>query len=211
MTLARAVVDELNLQGAQVSGQANVELTELTCDGSFDGFTADDLSVDLSAVNRAAPSARLTMLQAVADTAREAGDLDLANEATYRRFVELNRDGPWIKRAADMVFYRGITGYLVKPLRPLAGLLVLLLIGTTVRFVASGRERVPRRQEAGFFAASPSDFASTCDRLGVALGETGRAIVRPRRSFRPVRTSSWPGPSGACWSIWCRRSCSSSW
>ena len=97
ITLAQAVVDELVLQGAQVAGRANIELALLTCEASFDGLTADSLAVDLSAVDRAGPAARQSMYKTVVETATESGDLELANEATYRRYVDLNRGDAWPK------------------------------------------------------------------------------------------------------------------
>ena len=63
----------------------------LTCEASFDGLTADSLTVDLSAVDGAGPAARQSMYKTMVETAKEGGDLELANEATYRRYVDLNR------------------------------------------------------------------------------------------------------------------------
>ena len=187
ITLSQALVDELKLQGAQVTGRANLELDTLTCNASFDGFSAADLSIDFSAIDRAAPSARLTMLQTVAETAREAGDLDLANEATYRRFVELNRDDPFPKRTLDTVFLRGMTGYFVKPLRPLVCLLVLLLIGTAIRFVASGRQRAPGN-------VPPSDSPTeTPDDTTVRVAEAAPANIRDfETALTPTPTDAPP-------------------
>ena len=173
ITLAQAIVDELVLQGAQVAGRANVDVALLTCDASFDGLSADSLAVDLSAVERAGPAARQSMYKTVVDTAREGGDLELANEATYRRYVDLNRGDAWPKATLDNVFYRGVAGYMVKPLRPLVCLLLLWLIGTMVRYVASMRQT----------ASDPP--LTVADHLGVALGEAGRAIIRPTPKLPP--------------------------
>ena len=167
ITLAQAVVDELILQGAQVAGRANIELTELTCVASFDGLAADSLTVDLAAVDRAGPAARQSMYKTIVETAKEGGDLELANEATYRRYVDLNSGDAWPKATLDNVFYRGMAGYMVKPLRPLVCLLVLWLVGTIVRYVTSIRPT----------AGGPP--LTVADHLGVALGEAGRAIIRP--------------------------------
>ena len=168
ITLAQAVVDELVLQGAQVAETANIELAVLNCEASFDGLAADSLTVDLSAVDRAGPAARQSMYKTIVDTAKEGGDLELANEATYRRYVDLNSDDAWPKATLDNVFYRGMAGYMVKPLRPLVCLLVLWLVGTMVRYVTSIRQT----------ADGPSRV-TVADHLGVALGEAGRAIIRP--------------------------------
>jgi hypothetical protein len=181
ITLAQAVVDELVLQGAQVAGRANVELALLTCEASFDGLSADSLTVDLAAVDRAGPAARQSMYKTIVDTAKEAGDLELANEATYRRYVDLNRDDAWPKATLDNIFYRGMAGYMVKPLRPLVCLLVLWLAGTVVRFVTS-----PRQTAGG----PPLTIA---DSLGVALGEAGRAIIRPTPKLpQGANLLTWP-------------------
>ena len=113
------------------------------------------------------------MYKTVVDTAREGGDLELANEATYRRYVDLNRGDAWPKATLDNVFYRGVAGYMVKPLRPLVCLLLLWLIGTMVRYVASMRQT----------ASDPP--LTVADHLGVALGEAGRAIIRPTPKLPP--------------------------
>ena len=173
ITLAHAVVDELVLQGAQVAERANIQLAVLTCEASFDGLPTDSLTVDLSAVDRAGPTARQSMYRTVVETAKEAGDLELANEATYRRFVDLNRGDAWPKATLDTVFYRGVAGYMVKPLRPLVWLLVLWLVGTMVRYVVSIRQT----------AEGPP--LTVADHLGVALGEAGRAIIRPTPKLPP--------------------------
>ena len=174
ITLAHAVVDELLLQGAQVSGRANIELALLTCDASFDGLSADSLTVDLSAVDRAGPAARQSMYKTVVETATESGDLELANEATYRRYVDLNRGDAWPKATLDNVFYRGMAGYMVKPLRPLVCLLVLWFVGTMVRYVVSMRQ-----------PAADGPALTAADHLGVAMGEAGRAIIRPTPKLPP--------------------------
>jgi hypothetical protein len=181
ITLAQAVVDELVLQGAQVAGRANVELAVLNCEASFDGLAADSLTVDLAAVDRAGPAARQSMYKTIVETAKEGGDLELANEATYRRYVDLNSGDAWPKATLDNVFYRGMAGYMVKPLRPLVCLLLLWFVGTMVRYVTS----------MGQTAGGPP--LTVADHLGVALGEAGRAIIRPTPKLPPgSNLLTWP-------------------
>ena len=198
ITLAQAVVDELVLQGAQVAGRANIELALLNCEASFDGLAADSLTVDLSAVDAAGPAARQSMYKTIVETAKEGGDLELANEATYRRYVDLNSGDAWPKATLDNVFYRGMAGYMVKPLRPLVCLLLLWLVGTMVRYVTS------IRQTAG---GPPLTGKSLTTSAWPSARPVGPSSARPRSC--PLGRTCSRGRASAGWrSIWRRRSCS---
>jgi hypothetical protein len=109
-----------------------------------------------------------------------------------------------------------MAGYMVKPLRPLVCLLLLWLAGTAVRYVTSVRQTADGRPaleplavsggraslrsgdgelggEASSLAASRTPPLTVADNLGVALGEAGRAIIRPTPKLPPgSNLLTWP-------------------
>jgi uncharacterized protein YjbI with pentapeptide repeats len=68
------------------------------------------------------------MLELIESSAKARGDLATANDADYRLHVLASRRDHWPRRALDIVFYRGIAGYFVRPLRPLIALVALALV-----------------------------------------------------------------------------------
>lgn len=78
---------------------------------------------------------QLEALRRIESTAKEAGNLDLANDARYRLQEVASRDDWPPRRLADIVLYRWVAGYLVRPLRPLIWLLGLILLASLVRTV----------------------------------------------------------------------------
>jgi uncharacterized protein YjbI with pentapeptide repeats len=115
-------------------------------DAEFDdanGMTMDqlqvrDLVLDVAAVKGISEKKqRSAVLGMIEESAKQRGDLATANDAHYK-LRELRSEGYnafWA--ALDYVFYRGIAGYFVRPLRPL---LVLAVIATLVALV---RTRAP--------------------------------------------------------------------
>lgn len=95
-----------------------------------------DLNMDVgfvSSVNDPDPSQRerdqRAVLSTIENSAKARGDLSEANDAHYA-FQKLKSRHYWaLWRALDYVFYRGVAGYLVRPLRPL---LVLLALATLI-------------------------------------------------------------------------------
>jgi hypothetical protein len=82
------------------------------------------------------------ILAKIERTARDAGDIPLANDARFRMLQIDGARSPFPKRQLDWVFYEQLSGYLVRPLRPLRTLLILILLGTVARYlVDSYRER----------------------------------------------------------------------
>ena len=96
---------------------------------------ARDLVLDVDAVPMIDdPADQRTILQAVEESAKSRGDLGAANDAHYALLASKSEDywGGW--RVLDLVFYRGIAGYFVRPFRPLLVLLALAIVLSLVRF-----------------------------------------------------------------------------
>jgi len=73
------------------------------------------------------------VLAVIESSAKDRGDLGVANDAHYQAelLVAKHYHEPW--RALDYVFYRGIAGYFVRPLRPIGVLLVLVVLLALLR------------------------------------------------------------------------------
>ena len=94
--------------------------------------TTLELSVD-NALHAVDPSERAAILQRIESSAKNAGDLGLANDAHYQlQVISSQSDSPPL-HFLDFVFYRTLAGYLVRPLQPLVALLVLAALITLVR------------------------------------------------------------------------------
>ena len=89
------------------------------------------------------------VLRVIETSAKDRGDLGVANDAYYRlRVLTSNHYGqPW--RALDYVFYRGVAGYLVRPLRPLLVLLVMVVLFAVIRAFRAQRSEDPERRSRG--------------------------------------------------------------
>ena len=77
------------------------------------------------------------VLELIESSAKDRGDLGVANDAHYQDEILASRHyhEPW--RALDYVFYRGVAGYLVRPLRPILVLLTLVVLLALVRVAFS--------------------------------------------------------------------------
>jgi uncharacterized protein YjbI with pentapeptide repeats len=87
------------------------------------------------------PTDQQPVLGLLEATAQGRGDLGVANDALYAKRVLISRGYPWPKRVLDTVFYRAIAGYLVRPFRPLAALVLLAALMTLIRLFALRRPR----------------------------------------------------------------------
>lgn len=85
---------------------------------------------------------KIKILQQVEITARSRGQTDIANNARFM-WLDLSRQTHHdpLANVADLVFYRLIAGYLVKPLSPLRALLVVVALATIVRAIAAVTHR----------------------------------------------------------------------
>jgi uncharacterized protein YjbI with pentapeptide repeats len=106
---------------------------------SFDhtSTTALDLTVG-DAVKAVRPADLPTVLGLIESSAKEQGDLGRANDAHYERKVLESRHDGWLGHALDVFFYRWIAGYLVRPLQPLAALLILAALATALHVGRKG-------------------------------------------------------------------------
>lgn len=98
-----------------------------------------DLVMDVEDVRHVAnPDDRRAVLQTIEESAKARGDLDIANDAHYALRVLREQSYSPLGRALDYVFYRGIAGYFVRPIRPV---LVLVLLVTVAAAIRAGRTR----------------------------------------------------------------------
>ncbi|HEV7523502.1 MAG TPA: pentapeptide repeat-containing protein [Acidimicrobiia bacterium] len=148
----------LNISGTSVADKATLRTVNLpnksrtdVCDDPHklfvSGFTAGDLSMDQSLIalvpndpNDPNDDAKRKILSQIEVSARASGTVADANQAHY---ALLALDGGQKSRAARILdgIYRDVGGYLVRPSRPLVALLLLIVIGTFVRYV---RRRILR-------------------------------------------------------------------
>ncbi len=99
----------------------------------------------------------VNLLRRIESSAKRAENFALANDAFYERQILLSHQYSTPRRVMDIVFYRTIAGYLVRPFRPLFTLLVLLAVLSIIRALRRSREAAgARRLERA--AAFSSDF-----------------------------------------------------
>jgi uncharacterized protein YjbI with pentapeptide repeats len=110
---------------------------------------AQDLDMSVGDTLRAVdnPTDQKLVLSKIEASAKAHGDLGLANNALYAR-QELKSDRYWLPwRVLDFAFYRWVAGYLVRPLRPLAWLLLLALVASILRDATFKERRKARLAE----------------------------------------------------------------
>jgi uncharacterized protein YjbI with pentapeptide repeats len=127
-------------------------------------------------------------LRLIEQSAKNRGDLGVANDAYYEeRVLASNGYGPEL-HALDVVFYRWIAGYLVRPWHPLLALLVLMVVFAAIRGISRVLASTTR-------SASFSRRARRLTLGGVSLLDTAGAVVGGRtddgtddgvRAFRRV-------------------------
>jgi hypothetical protein len=81
---------------------------------------------------------RERVLRLIETGAKGRGDLGVANDARFSLEVLKSRDEPWPRRLLNVVFYRLIAGYFVRPLHPIVALLTLVAIVSLLRVLTSG-------------------------------------------------------------------------
>jgi uncharacterized protein YjbI with pentapeptide repeats len=138
-----AVLTGLFLQGTQVTGVASFDQAQLQGSLDLEKFTASQIVLDIGALSSVAGvSAGRAILAKIERTARDAGDIPLANAARFRMLQIDGERSAFPRRQVDWVFYEEVAGYLVRPLRPLRTLLFLILVGTAARYLVDAyRER----------------------------------------------------------------------
>lgn len=109
---------------------------------AMDRLQVRDLVMDIDAValiEDGARGERRRVLETIEESAKARDDLAEANNAHYRLQVMQSEEYGAVVHALDYVFYRGVAGYFVRPLRPLLVLLALVLIVSVGRELRAGR------------------------------------------------------------------------
>lgn len=109
---------------------------------AMDRLQVRDLVMEIDAValiEDGARGERRRVLEAIEESAKARDDLAEANDAHYRLQVMQSKEHGAVVRALDYVFYRGVAGYFVRPLRPLLVLLGLVLVVAVGRELRGGR------------------------------------------------------------------------
>lgn len=151
-------------------------------------FLAAELRMDISATKLiVGDSNRRRVLAMIETTARERGDLDVANDAYFERRKLISKNYSTPKRLADFVFYRMLAGYFVRPLNPLLALAVFALTGALIR----SSKRL-RGQHSSLTAAHySSGSAGAPIRWGQLLGQARRGVAELWRYFQLVLSEYW--------------------
>jgi uncharacterized protein YjbI with pentapeptide repeats len=175
---------DLSLEGTQVAGAASFDASNLQGDLDLEKFTAARIVLDIGALTHvASESSARTILSTIEKTAREAGDIPLANSARFRLLQIDGARSAFPRRQLDWAFYEETAGYLVRPLRPLRTLALLILLGTAARYVVDAR-----RARQGVVVAAGAHVAAMNNRVRVGHELTGflqrfsRAVIA---SLRP--------------------------
>jgi Pentapeptide repeats (9 copies) len=90
------------------------------------------------ALSSVAGADRTLVLQMIESSAAKANDLGTANDAHYARLELESHNEWWGLRVLNAVFYRGIAGYLVRPLHPVVALVALAVLVTLARVIYHG-------------------------------------------------------------------------
>ena len=149
--------------------------------------------LDLGALNSVAGvTAARVILATVERTARENGDIPLANAARFRMLQIDGERSAFPRRQLDWIFYEQLTGYLVRPLRPLRTLLLLILVGTAARYLVDAY-----RERNGQLVVAGADTAVMVRKVRVGHEVTGLLQrVSARRHRQPASQAEHPVARG---------------
>ena len=131
---------EANFHGLTTPSLLSLSGVRLVKEGELilDEISLGDLTMDVRLVDGVrGPDVQETLLAKMESSSQRRGDLIAANEARYRLLSLRSTSTRGVGRFFDRVLYRGLGGYLVRPLHPLASFAVVLLIGGVVRAGAS--------------------------------------------------------------------------
>jgi hypothetical protein len=173
------------------TGEDSVTLRDVEITGapSFTAFKATDLRLDFSTVEKISTGqARMEILSVIEASARGRGDLDVANEAQFRRqAIKTDISDHPARKVARLVGYELAAGYFVRPLYPLLSFLALLLAFTCIRWWAWLRARdLPRRAVRASNAGRPEGAAKVVS-AGARRRATRLAALRAPR--QPAESS----------------------
>jgi len=123
----------------------------------FDSASAQGLLMDVDgALQAVQPADRQRALRLIEAGAKTRGDLGEANDARFSLEVLKSREQPWYRRIPNVVFYRLLAGYFVRPLHPILALLALLSAFALLRVLRTSAE------SSGFVRRA----SSAADRFG---------------------------------------------
>jgi Pentapeptide repeats (9 copies) len=98
-------------------------------------LSAASLVLDVDTVKRAYGDVeKREILRMIESSAKERGDLAVANDASFERRKLLSKEYGPIRRAWDVLVYRGLAGYLVRPKHPLIALAALAFLAALIRW-----------------------------------------------------------------------------
>jgi hypothetical protein len=152
-------------------------------------LSAAGLVLEVDAVRHAAGNAeRRDVLRMIESSAKERGDLAAANDASFERRKLLSAEYGPVRRVWDVLVYRGLAGYLVRPKHPLIALAVLSLLAALIRWPLvlrsqdSASARSPARAAGTQGAKIPARIVTVAWRhLRGFFGEYWRTIRRTLR------------------------------
>jgi hypothetical protein len=143
----------------------------------------EELTMDLQYVDRIQDvEDQKQVLDVIEDTARGGGELELANNAAFQRYVLENEGRGWLEHQAYFVFGEQLAGYLVRPLRPLFAMLALVILGVMARTVIKFGENERRFDVAP--ASGPAEYETNNQfwpAFGNAIGDSVSAAIVPKR------------------------------
>ena len=151
----------------------------------LDRITAPGLQLDLSRLNNiTSESVQIRVLGMIEAGARERGDIDLANEAAFRR-SQIQTD---LEDGVDRLVGQAgesVGGYLVQPFVPVRAIVLLVIIGTLVRAVARLVPAISKRRLAWDLTQTHAPAAT-----GVgAMAVTAPATLDPRSEAEQIESS----------------------
>ena len=164
----------ISFNGATFPGAKGMTFSHI----SAGGFEMDVDSALTAVKHDSGTDHRPEVLRLIESSAKARDDLGDANDAHYERQVILSQDYHAPLRLLDVVFYRAVAGYFVRPLHPLAVLLGLAALFTLVRMLRSRSQRDSRRRRA----RRQREKAERVPRLGRGRAESEVSAERFVRS-----------------------------
>jgi uncharacterized protein YjbI with pentapeptide repeats len=207
LDFAFARFDEpIDFSNAVVSGVLSFTNATFAVSGGVSWYEVSAQNLEMSVTNAlravAGAAQQQTVLSGIEATAKEHGNLGLANDALYAR-QEIRSDRyplPW--RVLDFALYRWIAGYFVRPLRPLAWLLILAALATILRDATlkeRRQERIAERSEQRSGSAPRSSRRLRSRQVGKRLVRAFRELPHTLRvtgrAFRNTLFLIVPGSS----------------
>jgi len=134
-----------DLSGVAVSGSLSFRNTSFGGAMVMPNVIAGDIEMDPSAVQGVVGVGnREHALGLIETSSKNRGELAVANEAHYELLSLENDQASGVTKWLDAAFYRGIAGYLVRPMHPLGAFLILLALAGFARAVTRRRREGKR-------------------------------------------------------------------